>query len=475
MQDDEITGLSATALSEAIHDGRASCAEVMTAYLGRIDRLNPAINAIVSLRSREELLTEATERDAELASGKSRGWMHGMPIAIKDLCEVKGIRCTYGSPIFADFVPEKDEVMVERIRAAGAIIIGKTNTPEQGLGSQSYNPVHGITRNPYDLTKTVGGSSGGAAAALSAHLLPVADGGDMMGSLRNPAAFNNVVGFRPSFGRVPSSLKLENFMGQLSVLGPMGRTVRDVAALLSTQAGYDPRDPLSLPTEDLTPDDSRDFSGARIAWLGDLGGYLPFEPGVLELCRATLPVFERIGCAVDEFVPDFDMDDLWRSWTTLRSWLTASGVRDNYDDPEKRTKMKPEIIWEIERGLDMTAREVHFASKRRSAWYQYLLTVFDRYDYLILPSAQVFPFDAETHWPREIGGRTMDTYHRWMEVVVAASMAGVPVAAMPAGFGANGLPAGIQIIGRPRADKAVLEIALAYEAATDWLDRRPKL
>ncbi|MCQ1850696.1 amidase [Neorhizobium galegae] len=475
MQDDETTGLSATELSEAIHDGRASCAEVMTAYLERIDRFNPAINAIVSLRSREELLAEAMVRDAELGSGKSRGWMHGMPIAIKDLCEVKGIRCTYGSPIFADFVPEKDEVMVERIRAAGAIIIGKTNTPEQGLGSQSYNPVHGITRNPYDLTKTVGGSSGGAAAALSAHLLPVADGGDMMGSLRNPAAFNNVVGFRPSFGRVPSSLKLENFMGQLSVLGPMGRTVRDVAALLSTQAGYDPRDPLSLPTEDLTPQEDRDFSGTRIAWLGDLGGYLPFEPGVLELCRATLPVFERIGCTVDELVPDFDMDDLWRSWTTLRSWLSASGMRDNYDDPEKRAQMRPEIIWEIERGLDMTAREVHLASKRRSAWYQYLLTVFYRYDYLILPSAQVFPFDAETHWPKEIGGRTMDTYHRWMEVVVPASMAGVPVAAMPAGFGANGLPAGIQIIGRPRDDKAVLEIALAYEAATDWLDRRPKL
>jgi amidase len=255
----------------------------------------------------------------------------------------------------------------------------------------------------------------------------------------------------------------------------MGRTVRDVAALLSTQAGYDPRDPLSLTTEDLTPREDRDFSGTRIAWLGDLGGYLPFEPGVLELCRATLPVFERIGCTVDDVVPDFDMANVWRSWTTLRSWLTASGMRDNYDDPAKRAKMKPEIIWEIERGLDMTAREVHFASKLRSAWYQYLLTVFDRYDYLILPAAQVFPFDAETHWPKEIAGRTMDTYHRWMEVVIPASMAGLPVAAMPAGFGENGLPAGIQIIGCPRADKAVLEIALGYEAATDWLDRRPRL
>jgi len=475
MHDDEITSLSATALSEAIHARRVACTDVMTAYLARIERFNPAINAVVSLRDANGLMAEAAACDGELSSGRSRGWMHGLPIAIKDLCEVKGIRCTYGSPLFADFVPEKDELMVERIRTAGAIIIGKTNTPEQGLGSQSYNPVHGTTKNPYDLTKTAGGSSGGAAAALAAHLLPVADGSDMMGSLRNPAAFNNVVGFRPSYGRIPVSLKLELFMGQLSVLGPMGRTVRDAAALLMTQAGYDPRDPHSLTSEDLMPEEGRDFSGARLAWLGDLGGYLPFEPGVLELCRATLPVFEKIGCTVDDVIPDYDMADVWRSWTTLRSWLAANGMRDNYDDPAKRALMKPEILWEIERGLDMTGRDVHFASKRRSAWYQYLLTLFERYDYLILPSAQVFPFDATTHWPKEVGGRTMDTYHRWMEVVIPASMAGLPVAAMPAGFSETGLPNGIQIIGRPRADKAVLELALAYEAATDWLDRGPEL
>ena len=474
MQDEEITGLSAIELSEAIHDGRLSCIDAMKAYLARIGKLNPAINAIVNLRDTDALLAEAAACDTELAGGSSRGWMHGFPIAIKDLCEVKGIRCTYGSPLFADFVPDKDEVMVERIRAAGAIIIGKTNTPEQGFGSQSYNPVHGTTKNPYDVTKTAGGSSGGAAAALAAHLLPVADGSDMMGSLRNPAAFNNVVGFRPSYGRIPSSLKLELFMGQLSVLGPMGRTVRDAAALLSTQAGYDPRDPHSLATEDLTPDKNRNFAGARIAWLGDLGGYLPFEPGVLELCSATLPLFERLGCKVDDLVPDFDMADVWRSWTTLRSWLAANGMCDSYDDPEKRALMKPEIIWEIERGLEMTGREVHFASKRRSAWYQYMLALFERYDYLILPSAQVFPFYADNHWPKEIAGRKMDTYHRWMEVVIPASMAGLPVAAMPAGFSQNGLPTGIQIIGRPRADKAVLELALAYEAGTDWLEKRPE-
>ncbi|MFB9949422.1 amidase [Rhizobium puerariae] len=475
MQDEEITGLSATELSEAIHDGRLSCVGVMKACLARIGKLNPAINAIVSLRDTEALLAEAGECDVELASGRSRGWMHGMPIAIKDLCEAKGIPCTYGSPLFADFVPDKDEVMVERIRKAGALVIGKTNTPEQGFGSQSYNPVHGTTRNPYDLSRTAGGSSGGAAAALAAHLLPIADGGDMMGSLRNPAAFNNVVGFRPSYGRIPVSLKLELFMGQLSVLGPMGRTVRDVAALLATQAGYDPRDPHSLPAEDLTLREGRDFSGARIAWLGDFDGYLPFEPGVLELCRAALPVFEQLGCTVDDVAAQFDMADVWRSWTTLRSWLTASNMRDTYDDPAKRALIKPEIIWEIERGLDMTAREVHCASRRRSAWYQCLLTLFERYDYLILPSAQVFPFDAATHWPKEVGGRAMDTYHRWMEVVIGPSMAGLPVAAMPAGFNDGGLPNGIQIIGRPRADRAVLELALAYEAKTDWLGRRPRL
>jgi amidase len=474
MQGEEITRLSARELSDSIHRRQTSARSVIEAYLSRIERLNPSINAIVSIRDADQLLAEASACDAELAEGRSRGWMHGMPIAIKDLCEVRGIRCTYGSPIFADFVPEKDEVSVERIRAAGAIIIGKTNTPEHGFGSQSYNPVHGTTRNPYDLAKTVGGSSGGAAAALSAHLLPLADGSDMMGSLRNPAAFNNVVGFRPSYGRIPTSMKLELFMGQLSVLGPMGRTVADTAALLMTQAGYDPRDPHSLPAEDLTPQ-GRDFSGARIAWLGDLGGYLPFEPGVLELCRSTLPVFERIGCTVEAVMPDYDMPDVWRSWTTLRSWLTANSMRDSYEDPAKRFLMKPEIIWEIERGLDMTGRDVHFASKRRSAWYQYLLTLFERFDYLILPSAQVFPFDADMHWPKEIDGRTMDTYHRWMEVVIPASMAGLPVAAMPAGFSGGGLPNGIQIIGKPRADKAVLELALAYEAETEWLKQRPHL
>ncbi len=445
----------------------------MAAYLSRIEAVNPRINAIVSLRPAEDLLAEAEAADRALAAGEHRGWLHGMPFAVKDLSEARGIPCTFGSANYADFVPDYDDIHVERIRAAGAIIIGKTNAPEMGLGSHSYNPVFGVTRNPYDTDKSAGGSSGGAAAALAARLLPVADGSDMMGSLRNPAGFNNVVGFRPSFGRVPS-LGNELFLGQLAVNGPMGRTVADVAALLATQAGHDPRDPLSLADEDLSVDMDRDLSGARIGWLGDFGGHLPFEPGVLELCRTSLEVFRRLGRAVEDVAPGFDMARLWQTWRTLRHFLVANAQAADYDDPARRARMKPEMIWEIENGRGLSAAEVHAASLGRSDWYRHVAGLFERYDFLILPSAQVFPFDAALDWPKEIAGRAMDTYHRWMEVVIGPTLAGLPVAAVPAGFGANGLPAGIQIIGRPRADRDVLAAAAAYEKATGWLDRHPQ-
>ncbi|UDF28950.1 UNVERIFIED_ORG: amidase [Roseateles sp. XES5] len=471
MQD--ITDLSALALSSAIAERRLDCRSVMAAYLSRIEAINPRLNAIVSLRPAEDLLAEAEAADRALAAGDYRGWLHGMPFAVKDLSEAKGILCSFGSANYADFVPDYDDIHVERIRAAGAIIIGKTNAPEMGLGSHSYNPVFGVTRNPYDTTKSAGGSSGGAAAGLAARLLPVADGSDMMGSLRNPAGFNNVIGFRPSFGRVPG-LGNELFLGQLAVNGPMGRSVADVAALLSTQAGHDPRDPLSLADEDLALDGSRDLSGARIGWLGDLGGYLPFEPGVLELCEASLDVFRRLGCTVETVPPGFDMTRLWQVWRTLRHFLVANGQAADYADPERRARMKPEMIWEIENGRDLLATDIYAASLGRSDWQRHVAGLFERYDFLILPSAQVFPFAAELDWPKEIAGRTMDTYHRWMEVVIGPTLAGLPVAAMPAGFGPTGLPAGIQIIGPARADRDVLSAAAAYEKATDWLGRHPQ-
>jgi amidase len=469
----DITDLSALALSAAIAARRLDCRSVMAAYLSRIEAINPRLNAIVSLRPAEALLAEAEAADRALAAGEYRGWLHGIPFAVKDLSEAKGILCSFGSANYADFVPDYDDIHVERIRASGAIVIGKTNAPEMGLGSHSYNPVFGVTRNPYDQNKSAGGSSGGAAAGLAARLLPVADGSDMMGSLRNPAGFNNVVGFRPSFGRVPS-LNTELFLGQLAVNGPMGRSVADVAALLATQAGYDPRDPLSLADEDLSLDAALDLSGVRIGWLGDFDGYLPFEPGVLELCHASLGVLRRLGCRVEEVPARFDMAQLWQTWRTLRHFLVANGQAADYADPARRARMKPEMIWEIENGQTLSASQVYAASLGRSAWLRHVSGLFETYDFLVLPSAQVFPFDADLDWPKAIAGRAMDTYHRWMEVVIGPTLAGLPAAAMPAGFGANGLPAGIQIIGRLRADREVLAVAAAYERATDWLGRHPQ-
>jgi amidase len=470
----EINSLSAAELSAAIHAREISCREVMQSCLARIAAVNPKVNAIVSLREEDALLADAVAADRELDLGRSRGALHGFPFAIKDLSEAKGIRCTYGSPVYTDFVPDFDDIHVERIRAAGAIIIGKTNAPEMGLGSNTYNPVFGITRNPYDLTRSAGGSSGGAAAALAARMVPLADGSDMMGSLRNPAAFNNVIGFRPSFGRVPS-LGNELFLGQLAVNGPMGRSVKDVALLLSVQSGYDARDPLSLATENSSPESAFDASALRIGWLGDYNGYLPFEPGVLELCQASLEAFTALGAKVEMIDIGFDMDRLWNGWRTLRHFLVANGQAADYSDPAKRALLKPEMIWEIENGMGLQASDVYAASLIRSDWHRHMLSLFERFDFLVLPSAQVFPFDAETHWPAEIGGCNMDTYHRWMEVVIGPTMAGLPVAAMPAGFSANGLPGGIQIIGPPRADRAVLNMAAAYENRIDWLKQLPAL
>ena len=471
----DLTSLSLTELRNKLEDGRLSAEEVMTGYLDRIEQHNAEINAIVSLKRRDVLLAEARAKDAERKKGETAGPLHGVPIALKDLSEAKGILCTYGSPLFHDYVPDFDDIQVERIRAAGAIIIGKTNTPEWGFGSHSYNPVFGVTRNPWDLSRSAGGSSGGAGAALAARLVPVADGSDMMGSLRNPAAFNNVVGFRPSFGRIPTLPGRDAYLNQLATLGPMGRSVKDVVTLLNVQSGFDPRDPSSFESAPINLDPALAAKGGRIGWLGDFGGHLPFEAGVLSLNEQALGVFERLGFSVAPVRIDFDMNRLWWAWTTLRSYFTAGSMRDYYEDPGRRGSLKPEILYEVRTGLRIKAADVYEASAVRTAWYQAVMKVFETHDYLIAPAAQVFPFDADIPWPREIAGRHMDTYHRWMEVVIGPSMAGLPVAALPAGFSPQGLPNGFQLIGRPRADKAVLSVAAAYEAVTDWLGRLPPL
>jgi amidase len=347
--------------------------------------------------------------------------------------------------------------------------------PEFGLGSQTYNSVFGTTTNAYDPSRVAGGSSGGAAVALALRMLPVADGSDMMGSLRNPAAFNNVFGFRPSQGRVPHGPQPEVFVQQLATEGPMGRTVTDVARLLGTQAGYDRRVPLSL-TQDpeiFHQSLAQDFSEVRVGWLGDYNGYLPMDPGVMSLCESALQDFTALGCKVEACQPDFSMERLWQTWLVHRHWLVQGGLGSLYADPHKREQLKPEAQWEIEGGLRLTAADVYQASVSRSEWYRALNDLFKRYDFLLLPTAQVFPFDAQTPWPRVVGGQGMDTYHRWMEVVIGPTLAGLPSMNVPVGFNPAGLPMGLQIIGPAQADRAVLQLAYAHEQLTQWVNRRP--
>ncbi|MGB5836561.1 MAG: amidase [Albidovulum sp.] len=462
----DLTGRSATHLSMDLASGAISAQDLMAATLAKIDAVNPAINAIVSRRPRAELLAEAADCD----KGPNRGPLHGLPIAIKDLVATKGLRTTFGSPLFADFVPDADDLVAARIRSAGAIIIGKTNTPEWGHGSHSFNPVHGTTLNPYDTGRSAGGSSGGAAAALAARLVPIADGSDMMGSLRNPAAFCNVYGFRPSWGVVPQDAGGETFLGTLSTEGPMARSIDDIKLLLSVLAGPNPQVPFCRV---LAEDVAQPTSGLRIGWIGDWGGAYPCEQGILAQCETALAVFEALGATVTPLPPPFPADQLWHSWITLRAMLNAGGMREIYEDPAKRAQLKPETIWEIEQGRGLGAATVFEASLIRSHWYARAAALFADYDAIVMPAAQVWPFPAQWRWPETIGGHAMDTYHRWMSVVVPVSLIGLPSLALPAGFGASGLPTGIQLIGPVGGDGAILAMGEAYHQATDWPGRFP--
>lgn len=464
-----VVEMSAVALSKAIHGRDLSCVEVLDAYCAQIDRLNPVVNALVAPLDRDWLRGRSRELDTLLARGQSLGPLHGFPQAPKDIMPAAGMVTTKGSPIFANQLSQADCVVFERMRAGGALFVARSNSPEFGLGGHTYNPVYGTTRNAFDPSRSAGGSSGGAGVAVALRMLPVADGSDMMGSLRTPAAFNHVYGLRTSVGCVPHGPSEEVFFQQFSVAGPMARDIPDLALLLSVQAGFDARLPLtrrSEPPKDWTAQLQRDCKGLRIGWLGDLGGHLPTEPGLLQTCRAALQHFTAAGCTVEEAVPQFDFERLWRAWIDLRSFSVAGANAALYNDPAKRALLKPEAVWEIERGLALPAMAVYDAARVRSAWYETLRRLFDSYDFLVLPSAQVFPFDAALDWPHAVDGREMDTYHRWMQTVVPATMAGLPALAAPAGFGPQGLPAGLQIIGPAQADLAVLQIGHAYDQAS---------
>jgi len=468
--------MDAVALAAAIRAGDVSCIEVMTAYLDHIERINPRVNAIVALQDRTTLLVEAREKDAQLERGDMPGPLHGFPHAVKDLFPVKGMRMTMGSPIFKDFVAPADNVAVSRLRKAGAIIIGKTNTPEFGLGSNTYNPVYGITSNAYDQSRSAGGSSGGAAVALALRMLPLADGSDYGGSLRNPAGWNNVFGFRTSFGRIPADGR-DAWLPSMGVLGPMARTVPDLAMLLAVQAGYDDRVPLSMGEDPAVfhgPLETN-LKGRRIAWAGDFNGAIPYEPGVLDLCKTTLKNFQSMGCIVEDAVPDYSIDKVWQAWLRLRAWQSGGGLLALYNDPAKRALLKPEALFEIESGMKLSAFDITAASAVRSEWYLAVRRFFEKYDYFILPSAQLFPFDVNLHWPREIAGQKMTTYHEWMKGMLPITMAGCPALAAPAGFNGQGLPMGIQIVAPNHAEVSCLQLAHAYDLETRWSTRLPSL
>jgi len=471
-----ITDLSASALSKAIKMRQVSCLEVMQAYLQRIDLYNPIYNAIVGIPEHDVLLSQASAADRALDTGEYWGWMHGMPHAVKDLANVEGMISSKGSLIFKGNVAKQDSIFVDRLRGQGAIFIGKTNVPEFGLGSQTYNSVYGTTRNAYNPTLIAGGSSGGAAVGLATAMLPVADGSDMMGSLRNPAAYNNVIGFRPSQGRIPHR-DSDLFFQQLGYEGPMGRTVEDTIRLLRTMSGYDSRVPLSLRDEvsEFQFTHPRPLHNLKIGWLGNYDGHLSTESGLLELCETALTPLVEAGVQVENCMPEYDMARLWQTWLTLRHWTVCGSAKPLYDNPDTRRLLKPEAVWEIEGGLEQTGLELSQAAVARSDWYKALHKLFGRYDLLALPSAQVFPFSADIHWPKEINGKAMDTYHRWMEATIGGTLSGCPVVNLPAGFDQQQRPMGIQFIGPMGEDTKLLEFALAYEAHTDHLSTKPVL
>jgi amidase len=460
--------LTATELARRIRARELSCEEVMRAHLAQIERVNPKVNAVVTLLP-EQAIEGAREADRRLRAGDAVGALHGLPIAHKDLMPTRGIRTTFGSPIYKDHVPDQDGVLVERIRAAGAILIGKTNTPEFGAGSQTFNPVFGATRNPWDLGKTCGGSSGGAAAALATGMLPIADGSDLGGSLRNPASFCNVVGLRPSAGRVPAWPTL-NAWFSLPVLGPMARTVEDVALMLTAIAGPDPRSPVSIaePGSVFARPLARDFRGVKVAWSADLGG-LPIDPRVTEALKGGRAVLESIGLAVEDATPDLrDADEVFR---VLRAWNFELAYGELMRS--QRALMKDTVIWNIEEGRKLTGSQVGQAEVKRSALYQRVRMFMEQYAFLAAPVTQVPPFDVNQPWVREINGQTLTTYLDWMKSCYYISATGLPAISVPCGFTREGLPVGLQLVGGPRDDFGVLQLAYAFQQATGLWKRRP--
>jgi amidase len=469
--DDDLCTRPATELAALLRARDISARELLEAHLDRIDRLNPGINAVVTLDA-EGARAAADAADAALAAGDPVGPLHGLPVAHKDTHATGGMRTTWGSPLHTGTVPLRDELVVARLRQAGAIRVGKTNVPEFAAGSHTFNPVFGVTHNPYRHGLSAGGSSGGAAAALAAGLVPLAEGSDMGGSLRNPAAFCNVVGLRPTPGRVPT-WPAPLAWSQLSVQGPMGRTVADVALQLSVLAGPDLRVPISL-ADDGAPFAaplSTSLTGLRVAWAPDLGGRVTVDPAITSVLASSAGVFADLGADVEEDCPDLSgADDVFG---TLRAWLFEASFGElGRRHPDQ---VKESIRWNAEMGAKLTGADLSRAEMAHTKLYERMVAFFERYDVLLSPTTQVLPFPVELEYPTEIGGVPQENYLEWMRSCTLISPTGCPALSVPGGFTDDGLPVGLQIIGAPRADRRVLEVGHAFEQATQFGRRRPPL
>jgi len=463
--------LPAKILVDLIVTRKVSALEVMDAHLEAIERANPLFNAIVTL-VQDQAREHAMQADATLDQGEPIGPLHGLPIVHKDLLLTKGIRTTFGSTVFDQFIPDKDALIVERLRAAGAITIGKTNTPEFGAGSQTFNNVFGATRNPYDPTKTCGGSSGGSAVALATGMTPLADGTDMGGSLRNPASFCNVVGLRPSPGRVPEWPRPTSWWHGPSVTGPMGRTVSDTALLLSVMAGPDPRDALSLsePGDVFAKPLDRNFTGVRIAWTDNLGK-LPFDRQVIDVFNNQRTILESLGCHIEDDTPDLsNADEIFKAWRAWTFELTYGDIVDAHPNEVKDT-----IVWNVQEGRRLTGTRLGEIERLRTDLYHRVLSFMTNYEFLLLPVSQVPPFDINKPYVTDINGIKMETYIDWMRSCYYVTVMGLPALSVPAGFTQDGLPVGLQIVGRARADLSVLQLAHAFEKATGHWKQHPIL
>jgi amidase len=468
---DDLCFRPATELAGMLRAREISARELLDAHLDRIERLDPSVNAVVTLDV-DGARVAADAADAALAAGEDVGPLHGLPVAHKDTHATGGMRTTWGSPLHTDTVPLRDELIVARYKAAGAVRVGKTNVPEFAAGSHTFNTVFGATHNPYRHGLSAGGSSGGAAAALAAGFVPLADGSDMGGSLRNPAAFCNVVGFRATPGRVPSWPAALGW-SQLSVQGPMGRTVADVALQMSVVAGADPRVPISLaddPAGFAAPLPDR-LDGLRVAWAPDLDGRVTVDPAITAALASSVGVFEGLGASVEEACPDLSgADDVFG---TLRAWIFDT----TYTDLARRhpDKVKESIRWNAEMGAKLTGADLARAEIAHTKLYEQMVAFFERYDVLLAPTTQVLPFPVELEYPTEIGGVPQENYLEWMRSCTLFSATGCPALSVPGGFTDDGLPVGLQIIGAPRADRRVLEAGHAFEQATQFWQRRPAL